>query len=193
MSGRASFLSVAWKVVAGLALLGALVLVGGLLLPGTWEATRTIHIDAPPEDVRPWIETLERWDAWTFWGEVEAEASGPPSGAGATRSWDEPFHGQGTFTLTEATPRRIAYRVEVEGGAMVTRGTLTLDPEDGGTRVTWTELGDFGWNPLMGYAALTMGRVQGTELRRSLQRLQAIVQGEPIPDSLSVAPAGSGL
>ena len=184
-------LSVAWRVVAGLAALGALVLAVGIALPGTWTATETVTVDAPPEEVFGHLTPLERWDDWTVWGSVEAERFGPERGVGAGRSWDDPYMGDGIFQVTGyEPPSRLAYHVEVQGGSMTTDGELRLEAAGGGTRVTWTESGDFGWNPLMGYAALTMDRIQAVELRRGLQRLQALAEDRPVPDSLAIPAPG---
>lgn len=185
---RAALLGVAWKVVAALAAFGALVLGVGVALPGTWSAERTTVVGASPDSVFAWIEAPRRWDRWTAWGGLESTFSGPPRGAGATRSWDDPFMGEGTFAITGSErPRRLEYRVEVEDGAMVTRGTFMLEaagPDS--TRVTWRESGDFGWNPLMGYAALNMDRIQGAELERGLVRLRLLAETGTLPDSLEL-------
>lgn len=186
-------LSVAWKVLAALATLLALVLGVGLALPGTWSAERERVIEAQPDSVFAHLDVLQRWARWSPWPDVEITRSGPPRGEGATMAWDDPFAGAGTFSIVESSrPDRLAYRVQVEGGSMVTRGVFRLSPEPGGTRVRWREEGDFGWNPLMGYAALTMHRVQGEELERGLARLAAVVETGALPDSLRPGRAGGG-
>lgn len=191
--GATPLLSVAWKVVAALGALGILVLGVGLALPAAWDVDRTIRIDAPADSIYRWLDDPIAWQAWTVWGGVELMASGPERGAGATLRWDDPYLGDGVFTVVATEPPRLVrYRVEVEGGAMVTEGRLTLTPAQGtGTTVTWHERGDFGWNPMMGYAALNMGRIQGVELERALRRLEALVETGTVPDSL-VPPAAPG-
>lgn len=162
-----------------LAAVGLLFLVIGLVLPGRWEAQRSVHIDAEPADVFTYVDSLALWDEWTVWSEVESELSGPGRGTGARRSWDDPRYGRGVFELTDSSPgTAVRYRVEVEEGALTVDGVLELAPEDGGTAVHWTERGDFGRNPLLGYVARTMGRSQGAELERSLERLKAILENE---------------
>lgn len=185
--GATPLLSVAWKVVAALGALGILVLGVGLALPATWDVERSLRIDAPPDSIYRWLYDPGAWQEWTVWGGVELVASGPERGAGATLRWDDPYLGDGTFTVVEADPpRMVRYRVEVEGGAMVTEGRLTLTRAEGtGTTVTWEERGDFGWNPMMGYAALNMGRIQGVELERALRRLESLVETGSVPDSLA--------
>lgn len=178
-------LGAAWKILAALVAFLVLVLGVGFALPGTWSARREAVVAAPPDSVFPFLDVLERWDRWSPWPDVEIERTGPARGQGATMTWDDPFAGDGRFVLVESDPpRRLGYRVDVEGGSMVTRGRFELAATPGGTRVVWWEEGDFGWNPLMGYAALSMHRVQGAELERGLARLRAVVETGELPDSL---------
>ena len=67
------------------------------------------------------------------------------------------------------------YEVQVEGGALEIRGVLSLSPEGGGVRLLWSERGDFGWNPLMGYAARGMGASQEEAMRSNLKTLQGLL------------------
>jgi hypothetical protein len=95
---------------------------------------------------------------------------------GATLSWDDPELGAGSFAIVGGTePARVDYAVRVDEGAMRTDGTLSLTPEAGGVRVDWREEGDLGWNPLMGYWALSLSRAQSEELAKGLDRLRALV------------------
>lgn len=185
-SGR--LLGVAWRVLAALAGAGAILLAVGLLLPGTWSAERSVTIDAPPDEVFRHVGDLAHWDAWTVWGSVESELSDRTAGEGATRSWDDPFMGEGRVTVTRhRRPDTVRYRVEVEGGSIVTEGSMALESVgEGRTRLLWREEGSFGWNPLMGFAALRMDRLQGTEMRRALARLAARIEGREVPDSLAL-------
>lgn len=156
-----------------------LVMLGiGFALPGDWSATRTIRIDAERTGVWPLIADLRRWNSWAPLGEVEAEFSEPSRGPGATREWDDAAWGQGVVTIRSATPpMELVYEVAVEGGALRTIGTLQLEsagPET--TTVTWTEEGDFGWNPLLSWFALGMEKRQGAQLDVGLRRLKQRVE-----------------
>ena len=54
---------------------------------------------------------------------------------------------------------------------MTTTGTLILDVTGTSTLLQWTESGDLGQSPLMGFWALTMERAQTRELQKSLSQL----------------------
>lgn len=167
---------IAARILGGLAVLLALFLLGGILLPGTWSAERSLTVEASPEAIFPWLDSPARWDRWTPWDDMESTFEGPARGEGATRRWSDDVYGSGVFTIVASTvPRRVGYRVTVEDGSIRTEGELVLEPRDGRTRITWRESGDFGWNPLMGYVALGMDRRQGAQLEEGLRRLAALV------------------
>ena len=166
------------RILAAGALAFALLLGGGFVLPGTWQAERSASIAAEAERLLPYLDSPSGWREWTPWPEVGIESEGPERGAGARIAWNHPEVGQGAFHILDVQgTSRVVYRVDVEEGAMVTVGSLELVPGAAGTQVTWREEGDFGWNPLMGYWALAMGRVQGREMEKGLERLRQLVEG----------------
>lgn len=174
------------RILGAAAALLILFLGVGLALPGTWSAERSALLSAPPSVVFPLLERPSAWRMWTAWPDSGLVATGPEQGVGARLTWDDRELGDGAFEIVEATPlSRVRYRVEVEGGSLHTDGTFTLEPEAGGTRLTWREEGDFGWNPLMGYWARFMERAQGRELEKAMARLERLASGSvpsPTPD-----------
>lgn len=181
--------SVGVVVLGGGALLLSALLVVGFLLPADWQAQASALVPAPADEVFAFLDSPEGWQAWTPWPDSGVVREGPSRGAGASLRWDDPELGSGSFRIEEATPsERVVYTVEVSGGAMRTRGSLALAPEEGGVRVRWHEEGDLGRNPLMGFWALFMERAQSTELEKGLERLSAVVTGAPEAE----APADTG-
>ena len=152
-------------------------IVVGILLPGTVEVTRSVEIDAPPERVFPLVGGLEAWAEWTPWGEIESRLEGPSAGPGARRVWDDPALGSGSLTLVATRPPfGVDYVVEVEDGAIRFEGTISVEARGGASIVTWTERADLGWNPILGWTALTMDESQGRQLQDSLDRLKVRVE-----------------
>jgi hypothetical protein len=178
------------KILGGGAVLLTSFLLVGYLLPGTWEAEASLLVPSDTEALLPFLDSPEGWQKWTPWPEVGVERSGPERGAGARLAWDDPELGAGSFTLGTSNAGRIEYSVEVGEGAMHATGEVTLAAEGGGVRVLWHEEGDLGWNPLMGYWALSMGRAQGEELAKGLERLAALVAEAAIAELQGSAPDG---
>lgn len=165
-----------FKIFGTLAALLILFLTVGLLLPGTWNAEGSVTLRVPPGEVFPYLNDLARWDAWTPWGDVESTFDGHTSGVGSRRSWDDPNLGSGSITITESVPGRLVrYRVVVGDGALSVEGAFVLESAEDGSTVTWSEAGDFGWNPLMGYTALTMHKSQSAQLERGLTELKRLL------------------
>jgi uncharacterized protein YndB with AHSA1/START domain len=178
---RHPFVALAAKVSAAFATLLVVLMLTGLALGGTWAGEADVVVRAPGATVFELVASPRRWDEWTPWPEVAFTYEGPASGAGAARRWNDPGMGAGTFTVTEATwPSLIRYEVELEGGPP-TRGSFRLEPSDGGTRVTWREEGDFGRNPLMGWAALSLRRKHGPQLGERLKGLAAAAEADGYP------------
>jgi carbon monoxide dehydrogenase subunit G len=114
--------------------------------------------------------------------------TGPERGAGASIAWDDQELGSGRFTITDVSSSRVTYSVEVAGaggGVMTTVGFISMEAGPDGTRIHWSEEGDLGGNPLMGYWARSMQRLQSTEMQKGLDRLQELVQAaEAEPDTV---------
>lgn len=152
----------------------------GFLLPSTWEARAERTFPVTAETIFPFLDRAHAWPAWTPSPDTGIEFFGPEQGAGGGFKWDDPGYGKGIFSLTEVEPAtRIAYQVEVEGGAIKIEGAMTLVTEGDITRVIWEEAGDFGWNPLLGYLAGRMGTLQGEQLSFALETLAAQLLAEP--------------
>jgi uncharacterized protein YndB with AHSA1/START domain len=178
----------AFRIIGAAFGLLALVMIGfmvvGILLPSGWETERSRVIAAPPEEIFPYLERAEAWGLWTPSPDEGVELFGPPTGPGSGRRWDDPRYGDGEFEIVQVeAARRVEYRVEVDGGAIRIEGWLELTPVPEGTRVTWREEGDFGWNPLLGYLAGQMEELQGAQLDDALRALAELVTVRDAPGS----------
>lgn len=174
--------SIGTKILGGGAVLLSTFLLIGFLLPGTWESEASYLVPSTVGEVLPFLDSPEGWQEWTPWPEVGVQRSGPERGEGAQLAWDDPELGSGSFELGATRPERVEYSVEVGEGSMHATGVVTLTPENGSVRVVWQETGDLGSNPLMGYWALSMGRAQGEEMTKGLERLAALVADSIQPD-----------
>jgi hypothetical protein len=185
-----------WFLGGGALMLSGLLLIG-YLLPSDWEAEATAQLPVAPEVVFAFLDSPEGWQRWTPWPESGVQRTGPARGEGASLSWNDPELGAGSFTIaTTSPPTSVAYAVVIGEGDMHAEGSVEVSPDGTGSRVTWRERGDFGWNPLMGYWALSMSRAQTDELTKGLDRLRELaVQAasdsafDAMPDSVVPMPA----
>lgn len=164
----------------GLALLLALFLGVGLVLPRTWRVERSVVIAAPPERISPYLLDLHRWQEWSPWTRaldplVRHAYSGPRSGVGAGWSWLGPTMGRGSLTITWADARTgLRLDQAIESDRVNAHAELRLVPTAEGTRVTWVDEGEL---PLLG--GWFRGRVEarlGRSFEAGLGRLKALAE-----------------
>ena len=166
------------KIFGGLSIVLLLFLLIGIALPGTWRAEQEALFPGTPADVFPFLNSLLAWEAWTPFPEAGLESFGPAEGIGAGIRWDDPQYGRGEAQITGSSAgREVSYEVKIEDGRLTIQGRMTLLSEAGGVRIRWVEEGDFGWNPLMGYASNGMAGAQGEAMGASLERLRVLVGG----------------
>lgn len=164
------------KIFGALSGLLILYLFLGILLPGRWVAEVDAYLPAAPSSVFPFLNRTDRWIRWNTMPDSNLTMVGPSRGVGAGIRWDDPRYGSGEFEiLVSDPPSRVEYQVLIEGGDLAIRGVLELAPEGTGSRLRWTERGDFGWNPLMGYAARGMDETQAEAMRAGLDRLLSLL------------------
>lgn len=164
------------KIFGALAGILILFLLTGVLLPGTWEAEVETAIPAPPSVVFPYLDLTDQWVRWNPMPESGSKFVGPARGAGAGIDWDDPQYGEGQFRiLSQEMERYLEYEVRIEGGSLVIRGAVSLTAEGDDTRLRWVEQGDFGWNPLLGFAARSMGSSQAEVMRGKLDALSDLI------------------
>ncbi len=164
-------------------LLGLVVLfvVVGLVLPSEYKVERSIRIQAPPERIFTEINDLKNWPKWTMWSErdpnMKIEYEGAETGVTAKNKWDSESQGSGEMTITESVPGElIRYDLVFADFDMSSVGTMRLEKEDGGTRVTWSDEGTFGANPIYKYFGLFLDGMIGPDFEGGLKNLKVLCE-----------------
>jgi uncharacterized protein YndB with AHSA1/START domain len=160
----------------------ALLVVGaGFFLPSDFAVERSVIVDAPRERVFNLVIDPREWKRWTVWNErdpkMEIAYDGPPFGQGARWSWSSKTEGSGSMTFTRVAPNeRLAYELSFHDFGMKSEGEIFLVPAGSATRVTWTNKGDVGRNPLKRYLAAAMDRLVGPDLEGGLANLKRVAE-----------------
>jgi uncharacterized protein YndB with AHSA1/START domain len=168
-------------VVGGL--LAALVVVG-LLLPRSAHVERSIEVAASPATVYALVDGFGRFNEWSPWAELDPNTrytySGPERGVGARMEWtsDDPDVGSGMQEVVSTDPGRSVTSRLAFGGQDPATTTMTLVPQDAGTRVTWAFDSDFGWNLLGRYFGLLFDGFIGADYEKGLAKLKALAERE---------------
>ena len=171
-------------VLGGGAVLLTTVLLVGFFLPTEWSVTAELRVEATSNAVIPFLDSPEGWAKWTAWPDSGLTRTGPERGTGAGIAWDDPELGAGSFTISAVSSRSVRYVVVVDGAAntlMTTNGAIDLEALGSATMIHWTESGDLGRNPLMGFWALTMEAAQTRELQKSLDQLAELISSGSAP------------
>jgi uncharacterized protein YndB with AHSA1/START domain len=169
------------RILVTLVAVVALLLVIGFLLPSGFKVQRTAQIAAPPAKVYALIVDPRQWKNWTVWNQrdpaMKMSYSGADSGAGAKWSWQSASEGNGVMEFTAAVPNeRLVYALSFPDMGMTSRGELQLVPDGAGTRVTWTNEGDMGGNPVNRYFGVMMDRLVGPDFEAGLKNLKALAE-----------------
>ena len=160
----------------------ALAVVGvGFFLPSAFEVQRAVQVDAPPGKVYDLVADPRHWARWSVWNrrdpKMDIRYAGPQFGQGAKWSWTSDTEGSGTMEFTRVEPdRRVEYALFFPEFGMRSGGEFTFEPAAGGTRVTWSNRGDVGGNPLKHYLAAGMDRLVGPDFEEGLANLKALAE-----------------
>jgi uncharacterized protein YndB with AHSA1/START domain len=153
----------------------------GLVLPSTFKVQRSVDIAAPAEKIYPLIVDPREWKKWSAWNArdpaMKIVYGGPSSGSGAKWAWDSASEGTGEMTFTSVVPnQRVDYALYFPDFQMRSAGEIKLEPGAQGTRVTWTNQGDVGANPINRYFAQVMDRLVGPDFEEGLKNLKALAE-----------------
>ena len=167
-----------------LAVVGAIALalvLGGLFVPSSFKVERSTQINAPADRIYDYVVEPRKWKDWSVWSRRDPQMrivySGPPFGMGARWSWESKEEGSGSMEFTRVDPnRRVEYALSFPAFNMRSTGAITMEPSGNGTRVTWTNGGDVGGNPLKHYLAAAMDHMVGPDFEQGLANLKTVAE-----------------
>ena len=153
----------------------------GFFLPASFEVTRSVVIDAPESRIYDDIVDPRIWKRWSVWTrrdpQMDIAYAGPPFGQGAKWSWKSKSEGAGSMEFVRVEPnKRIEYALAFPEFNMKSGGAFAIDAAPSGTKVTWTNAGDVGTNPLKHYLAWGMDRLVGPDFEQGLANLKSVAE-----------------
>jgi hypothetical protein len=135
------------KILIGLVVLIAGVIVSALLKSPDFRVERSLTITAPPEALFGWFNSHKKFNEFNPWLKMDPAAKveylGPEAGVGAISTWDGKLTGKGKATITESKPNelirlRMDWLEPMEGVSTV---DYTFKGVGGKTSVTWAMYG----------------------------------------------------
>lgn len=172
---------VQWTLtLVGVLALG-LIAAGHFWVPSTYDVRRSTVIKAPPDKVYDLIADPRHWKSWSAWQQkdpaMEVTYSGPLFGQGAKWSWKSSSQGTGRMEFVHVVPdERVEFSLTLMDLNLKSRGAFVLEPSKEGTKVTWSNAGDVGTNPLKHYLAMAMDRMAGPDFEQGLANLKALAE-----------------
>jgi uncharacterized protein YndB with AHSA1/START domain len=153
----------------------------GFILPSAFRVERSVTIAAPADKVYRLISAPAQWKSWTVWNQrdpaMQITYGGPAEGAGAKWSWQSKTEGNGEMEFTAVEPdRSLTYRLSFPEFGMQSTGQLVITPQDGGVRVSWSNQGDMGSNPMNRWFGLFMDSLVGPDFQAGLANLKQLAE-----------------
>lgn len=188
------------KILIGLLVVIALVVVGGFLISPEVHVERSIVIDAPAEKVYTQINSFPNWAAWSPWQKMDPnmkhEYGGPDAGEGHSDTWTSDVEnvGSGSQTIVKSVPNEYVESALDFGGQGTGKGFFKLEPEGESTKVTWGMETNMGGNPIARYMGLMMDKWMAPVFDQGLGDLKAHVESlpEPEPEMEAMPMGGEG-
>ena len=168
------------KILKWVGIVVGVFVVVGLLLPRAAKLERSIVIQAPADKVFVYVNSLEKFQEYSPWREMEPEAAvtmgEKTEGVGASFSWKGKKTGEGSMTITESVKNErvvtaLDFKDQGKAGA-----TFMLKPQGGETQVTWTFEGDAGYNLISRYFYLFIDKLLGSDYEKGLEKLKKVVE-----------------
>ena len=149
------------------------------VLPGQWEVSREMQINAEPFGVHRLVGDLETWNHWSPWVKgADPKAKlvvGPnPTAVGGRLEWTGDDIGSGSLVVTSTDEEKgVIFDLALRGGREPVRGTLRYEiAPTGGTMVRFTLRGDVSSSPIGRYIGMMRGYTTGPDLVDALTRLK---------------------
>ncbi|WP_343704164.1 SRPBCC family protein [Chitinophaga sp.] len=169
------------RILLILAAIIVLLVIVSFFLPSSYSITRTTVMKAPPEAVFDQFNDFNNWRQWnTFddmYKEIQYTTSDPSSGVGAKQSWVANKNEKGEMTIVKSEPpKTMEFTIAFEGFDEPMYGYVNFEAVPEGTKVTWTDKGSMGNNPLYKYMGLFMENMMGGNMEKSFDNIRRVVE-----------------
>lgn len=171
------------KILIGVGAVVGLFVAVGFVLPSSYETSRSVEIDAPPEVVFELVNHLPSNERWSPWKEadptIEETYSEAKSGVGAYYTWTSEKMGEGRLEIKVSEPHTRIENALNFGQQLPATGTWSFEAVgDAKTKVTWGISGENGMNPINRWFGLVMDSLVGADFERGLGNLKRVAESE---------------
>lgn len=183
------------RVLIGITILIALIVMVGFLMPGNIQTSRSITINADPEIIFAHVNNLRNWNFWAKWNQIDPEMKmdfgDSWKGQNASYDWEseDPMVGAGTMTITESVPNQLVKtRIDFKDwdGA---DAEMRFQPTGNGVEVSWSFVSDQAGSNLI--ARFFNGFMKGSledDLDEGLSNLKVLSESQAMPMEIDMLP-----
>ncbi|MCR5884425.1 SRPBCC family protein [Rhizobacter sp. J219] len=171
------------KILLGLVVIVAAVLLFALTKPDSFSVERSATIKAPPEKIYPLISDFHQWPQWSPWEKLDPNMkrslSGAPQGVGAVYAWTgNDDVGEGRMEITGATPpTQVNIKLDfIKPFASQNTTVFTLTPQGDGTRVKWVMQGPAPYITKLMTVFVSMDKMVGSDFEKGLSNMKAAAE-----------------
>ncbi len=170
------------KIIVGLLVVIAILVIVAYVLPKSYNVEKSVYIKSDKMVIYDLVSYLEKWDLWEVWNKqmdstLTYTLTGKDGEAGVVRSWTGKKLGQGDLGITGLKPgQEVDYSLAFQNGKMKSTGKFLIEPEGDSCKVTWTNTGDLGYNPIGRYMGLFMSKMLGPDFEKGLSNLKKIAE-----------------
>ena len=150
-------------------------------LPDAFRVSRSVVVQATPENVFPLINDLHRFNTWNPFNKkdpnIKGTYTGPAAGPGSKYAFQGNNDvGSGDLEITEsAAPSRVVMALNMVAPMKASnKVTFTIQPEGSGTRVTWTMEGDSPYFAKLIHVVFDMDKMIGKDFENGLAGLKTL-------------------
>ncbi|MCO4294789.1 SRPBCC family protein [Solitalea sp. MAHUQ-68] len=164
------------NLLVGLVSIIILLVIISFFLASEYTVSRTTVIKAPVEKVYSEFNDLNHWLTWNSFDDdfpdIKYTTTDPGNGVGAKQSWvSEKMNG--SMTITESVPNKhVKILLQFEGFDDPLQANIDMEPVAEGTKVTWTDEGKLGKNPVYKYMGLMMDKMMGGNMEKSFENIK---------------------
>jgi uncharacterized protein YndB with AHSA1/START domain len=150
--------------------------------PDTFRVERSLRIQAPPERLHAMINDLRSFNTWNPYERKDPAIKGnygPTTvGAGARYGWESHEVGTGSLAILETVPAsKVTMALDfVKPFEAHNQAEFTLQPEQGGTRVTWAMHGPVPYLGKVMHVFINVDRMVGTDFEAGLANLKTLAE-----------------
>lgn len=172
------------KILIGVVVLVAAVLVAAALQPDEFRIERSMTIAAPAESIFPLVNNLKKFNEWSPWAKLDPNATaafdGPEEGVGAKLTWNGNYEvGQGSMTSIESLPNELVrYRMDfIKPMESTSTAEFVLKAETAATTVTWALYGSRTYLCKLTGMIFRADKMVGDQFEKGLNNLKTLVEG----------------